>query len=47
MVLGVIWFNLIMMEKRSQITKIVDIRGFGIQEEVPLEFSQDIAKMNY
>ena len=36
---GLIWFNLVMTAKRSQITKIVDIRGFGI----PIEFSQDLA----
>ena len=32
-----------MTAKRSQITEIVDIRGFGIPEQVPIEFSQDIA----
>ena len=32
-----------MTEKRDQITEIVDIRGFGIPEQVPIEFSQDIA----
>ena len=43
LVMGVIWFNSIMTAKRNQITKIVDIRGFGIPEEVPIEFSQDIS----
>ena len=32
-----------MTAKRDQITEIVDIRGFGIPEQVPIEFSQDIA----
>ena len=41
--MGVIWFNAIMTAKRDQITEIVDIRGFGIPEQVPIEFSQDIA----
>ena len=41
--MGVIWFNSIMTAKRDQITKIVDIRGFGMPEEVLIEFSQDIA----
>ena len=27
----------------TEITKIVDIIGFGIPEEVPIEFSQDVA----
>ena len=43
MVTGVIWYNSIMTAKRDQITEIVDIRGFGIPEQVPIEFSQDIA----
>jgi len=34
--MGVIWFNSVMTVKRDQITKIMDIRGFGIPEEVPL-----------
>jgi len=41
--MGVIWFNSVMTAKRSEITKIVDIRGFGIPEEVPIELSQDVA----
>ena len=32
-----------MTAKRSEITKIVDIRGFGIPEQVPIEFNQDVA----
>jgi len=32
-----------MTAKSDQITKIVDIRDFGPPEEVPIEFSQDIA----
>ena len=32
-----------MTAKSNQITKNVHIRGFGILEEVPIEFSQDIA----
>ena len=32
-----------MTAKRSEITKILDIRGFRILEEVPIEFSQDVA----
>ena len=43
LVMGVIWFNSVMTAKRSEITKIVDIRGFGIPEQVPIEFSQDVA----
>ena len=43
LVMGVIWFNSIMTAKRDQITEIVDIRGFGIPEQVPVELSQDIA----
>ena len=43
LVVGVIWFNSIMTAKRNQITKIVDIRDFGIPEEVPIEFNQEIA----
>ena len=43
LVMEVIWFNSVMTAKRSQITKIVDIRGFGILEEVPIEFIQDVA----
>ena len=43
LVMGVIWFNSVMTAKRSQITKIVDNWGFGIPEEVPIEFSPDIA----
>jgi len=43
LVMGVIWYNSIMTAKRDQITGIVDIRGFGIPEQVPIEFSQDIA----
>ena len=42
LVVGVIWFNSVMTAERDQITEIVDIRGFGIPEEVPIEFSQDI-----
>jgi len=42
-VIGVIWYNSIMMAKRDQITEIVHIRGFGIPQQVPIEFSQDIA----
>ena len=38
-VMGVIWFNSIMTAKRDQITKIIDIRGFGLPEEVPIEFT--------
>jgi len=41
--MGVIWFNLMMTAKRSEITKIVDIRGFEIPEQVPIEFNLDIA----
>ena len=43
LVMGVIWYNSIMTAKRDQITENVDIRGFGIPEKVPFEFSQDIA----
>ena len=43
LVMVVIWYNSVMNAKRSQITKIVDIRGFGIPEQVPIAFSQDIA----
>ena len=43
LVMGVIWYNSVMTAKRSQITEIMDIRGFGIPEQVPIEFSQDIA----
>ena len=43
LVMGVIWLNSVMTAKWSQITKIVDIRGIGIPEEVPVEFSQNIA----
>ena len=52
LVLGIIWFNSVMIAKRSEITKIVNIRGFGIPEEVlfvccccsvPIDFSQHIA----
>ena len=32
LVMGVIWLNSIMTAKRNQITKIVDVRGFGIPE---------------
>jgi len=32
-----------MTAKRSEITKTVDIRGFGIPEQVPIEFNQDVA----
>ena len=32
-----------MTAKRSEITKIVDIRGFGIPEQFPIEFNQDTA----
>ena len=31
-----------MTAKHSEITKIMDMRGFGIPEEVPIEFSQDV-----
>ena len=31
-----------MTAKRSEITKIVYIRGFRIPEEVPIEFTQDV-----
>ena len=44
--MGKIWLwesSGIMTAKRDQITEIVDIRGFGIPEQVPIEFSQDIA----
>ena len=41
--MGVICFYSVMTAKRSEITKIVDIRGLGIPEEVPIEFSQDVA----
>ena len=40
LVVGVIWFNSVMTAKRSQITEIANIRGFGLPEEVPIEFSQ-------
>ena len=43
LVMGVILFNSLMTAKCSQITKIVDIRGFRISEEFHIEFSQDIA----
>ena len=43
LVMEVIWFKSIMTAKRDQITKIVDTRGFGIPEQVHIEFSQDIA----
>jgi len=43
LVSGVIWFNSVMTAKRSEITKIVDIRGFGMSEEVPIEVNQDVA----
>ena len=43
LVMGIIWFDSVMTAKRSKITKIVDIRGFGIQIEVPIEFSQNVA----
>ena len=29
--------------KRCEISKIVDIRGFGIPDEVPIVFNQDVA----
>ena len=32
-----------MTTKRRELTKIVDIRGFGVPEEVPIKFSQDVA----
>ena len=41
--MGVIWSNSVMSANHSEITKIVDIRGFGILEEVPIEFIQDVA----
>jgi hypothetical protein len=31
-----------MTAKRREITKIVDIRGFGIPEKVPIEFNHDV-----
>jgi len=34
--MGVIWFNSVMTAKRYETTKIVDIRGFEIPEEVPV-----------
>ena len=41
--MGVIWFNLVMIAKHSEITIIVDIIGFGIPiEEVPIEFNHDV-----
>ena len=43
LVIGAIWFNSVMTAQRREITKIVDIRRFGIPEEVPVEFSQDVA----
>ena len=39
LVIGAIWFNSVMTAQRREITKIVDIRRFGIPEEVPVEFS--------
>ena len=35
--------HLVMTAKRSEITKIVYIRGFGIPEEVPIDFNQDVS----
>jgi len=32
----------LMTAKRREITKIVDIRGFGIPEKVPTEFNHDV-----
>ena len=40
--MGIIWYNSVMTAKRSEITKIADIRVFGMDEEVPVEFSQDV-----
>ena len=40
--MGVIWFYSVMPAKRSEITEIADIRGFGMPEEVPIEFSEDV-----
>ena len=40
LVMRVIWFNSVMIAKRGQITEIVDIRSFGIPEEVPIEFAK-------
>ena len=46
LVIGVIWYNSVMTAKPSEITKIVDIRGFEIpviSEEAPIDFNQDSA----
>ena len=32
-----------MAAQRSEITKIVDIWGFGIPDQVPIEFDQNVA----
>ena len=36
---GFIWYNSVMTANRSEVTKIVDIKGFGMPEEVPIEFN--------
>jgi len=43
LVMIVILFNLVMTVKRSEVIKIVNIRGFGIPEEVTIDTNQDVA----